>query len=131
MKSNSNFPSDDDIASSRSHIMRGLENVMSGNSEEAISEFTRAIELNKNSEEAYGFRAGEYRKLEMWDKAISDYSRAIDLKESDNNYASRGCVFIMAEKFKEARTDLVKALNLNNNNDEAKQALALLESIGY
>jgi len=129
MKSNS--PSESDIASANSFIMKGLENVMKQNSNTAISDFSHAIELNPQSEEAYSFRAAEYRKTHNWDKAIFDYSRAIDLKKSDGNYTSRGCAYIMIEKYKEARNDLETALRINPDNDEAIQALALLESIGY
>jgi len=129
MKSNS--PSESDIASANSFIMKGLENVMKQNSNMAISDFSQAIELNPQSEEAYSFRAAEYRKTYNWDKAIFDYSRAIDLKKSDGNYTSRGCAYIMVEKYKEARDDLETALRINKDNDEAIQSLALLESIGY
>ena len=126
-----NSSSEIDIASANSYIMKGLENVMKQNSNMAISDFSQAIELNPQSEEAYSFRAAEYRKTYNWDKAIFDYSRAIDLKKSDSNYASRGCAYIMVEKYKEARNDLETALRINKDNDEAIQSLALLESIGY
>ena len=121
----------DSNTNSQSHVMRGLDYKYEGDHYAAIKEFDLAIELEPKNDDAYAFRGGEYANLGEWDKAISDYTQAITLNQSDANYLSRGCTYAMVEKFTEARSDLETALRLNPDNDEAKQAMALLESIGH
>jgi len=113
------------------HIMRGLEYKLSCSFNAAITEFSRAIELDSKNEDAYAFRGGTYGNLGEWGKAIADYTHAITLSQRDANYVSRGIAYFMLEKFNESRSDLETALRLNPDNDEAKMALKQLESIGY
>jgi len=112
-------------------VKQGVDNIMSGNVDAAISDFTNAIKLNPKSEEAYGFRAAEYGKLGQWDEAISDYTHAIALKESEINYIGRGCAYFMVDKYDKARLDLKSALRFNPDSVEANYALSQLESVGY
>jgi tetratricopeptide (TPR) repeat protein len=113
------------------YVMRGVEYKIKGDHNAAIKEFTSAIELDPKNFDAYAFRGFEYSQLDEWDKAISDYTQAIIINQRDSDYLSRGGAYFMIEKFKEARDDFETALYINPNNDEAKEAMALLESIGH
>jgi len=117
--------------SAQSHVMRGVEYRLNSNFNAAITEFTRAIELDSKNEDACAFRGGAYGALGEWEKALADFTHAVALNQKDANYVSRGIAYFMIDKFKEARSDLETALRLNPENEEAKMALEQLESVGH
>lgn len=60
-----------------------------------------------------------YRKKE-YDKAISDYNKALELNpENEKIYIGRGVVYIMKEDFDKAITDFDIAIKLNPEHDES------------
>ena len=118
------------MENAQQHIMQGLEHKENGNHKAAITEFNKALELDSKNEDAYAFRGGSFGSLGEWDKAIADYTQAIDLNQRDENYVSRGIAYFMAGKHTEARPDFEEALRLNPENINAKAALAELVKIG-
>ena len=65
-----------------------------GNFENAIINFTKAIELKPDYAEAYYNRGNAYVKLQQYGKAIYDFNKAIELKQDDAQaYYNRGLVY--------------------------------------
>lgn len=61
------------------YVRSGRIHGLRGNFTQAISDFTKAIEINPNYADAYYFRAVLYNKLKDYDKAWQDVHKAEDL----------------------------------------------------
>ena len=74
---------------------QGLEKANSDNFKEAISLYTKAIEIDQNYAEAYNNRGEMYGKLEDFPKAITDFNKAIELDPGlSKAYCNRGEIYI-------------------------------------
>ena len=106
------------------HINRGEVFFWKGHYDEAISEFSEALRLNKDSAGAYSSRAAAYEKKDRYDEAISDYTEAIRLDpENAFTYGKRGLVYGQKGQEDLAIKDFEKVLSLDPNNDLAKEVL--------
>lgn len=101
------------------------------NTEKALENFTRAIEITKSSSardwtmlrtRAYYNRGNLYYNLNQYDEAIADYSETINLFEKaggtkskifENAYYNRGLCYYHQGKYQEAINDYTKAIELN------------------
>ncbi|MBV2137115.1 MAG: tetratricopeptide repeat protein [Candidatus Thiodiazotropha sp. (ex Ctena orbiculata)] len=74
-----------------------------GETEDAIYEYKRAIQLKPN-ESAYYFDLGSvYESVERWDDALKQYERASNIDPSSTMYrAAIGVLFLKNDKFDEA-----------------------------
>lgn len=82
----------------------------------AIIDFTKAIELNPKNSIAYNNRATAYYYIKEYDKAFSDLNQAIALDPDNANfYNNRGKVCYAQMKLDLAMTNYNIALNLNPN----------------
>ena len=58
---------------------------------EAFAEYSEAIKINPQNDEAYIFRGKAFHILEKYNEAIADYSEAIKIKpQNDEAYIIRG-----------------------------------------
>jgi tetratricopeptide (TPR) repeat protein len=88
--------------------------------ENAISDFSNAIQLDPNYAAAYNERGIAYYDQGKFDKAISDYNEAIRLDPNNAGaYNNRGDVYDDQGKFDEAIRDYNKAIRLNPNDADA------------
>lgn len=92
---------------------------------EAISSYTRAIELNRNYAEAYFQRGYSKCMIGNYEEALSDFNKAIELDPKyDLVYLSRG--YSKEEFLKDVQgaiRDYEKALEIYPNYEPAKQNL--------
>jgi lipoprotein NlpI len=80
----------------------------------AIADFTRAIELNPNAEQAYNNRGNAYDAKGEYEKAIDDYSHAIELDpKSQRAYNNRGTAYTAMGEFARAIADFNRAIKLD------------------
>jgi tetratricopeptide (TPR) repeat protein len=94
----------------------------------AISDYTRAIELNPNYYFARNNRGNIYKIENKPDEALVDYTKAIELKPSNfNPYNNRGAIYVNQRKYEEAIADLNKAIELKPDLREAYANRALAE----
>ena len=63
---------------------QGFSNLLKGQYDNAISDFTKAIEMDSRNANAYYYRGVAYQRKSENDRAISDFSRAIEI---DPRYA--------------------------------------------
>jgi ankyrin repeat protein len=82
--------------------------------DQAMADFTKAIELGPQAASVYAFRAGAYSQINDLDHAIADYDSAIRI-EPDNaeSYAFRGCAYSQKGNYDKALADFKEALRLN------------------
>jgi tetratricopeptide (TPR) repeat protein len=93
---------------------RGSVDVQTGKLAEAISDCTRALELNPKSAMTYCNRANAYSRSGKLTEAISDLSKAIELDPKfAMAYFGRGTNYRRAGKLTEAISDLSRAIELN------------------
>jgi tetratricopeptide (TPR) repeat protein len=93
--------------------------------EAAIDYYTRALKLNPRNDEAYFYRGMQLSLVnEDYDRAIADFTRAIELK-SDNSmyyyYAYRGDAYRKKGYYDQAIADYTSAIGLNPSSDNYKK----------
>ena len=86
----------------------------------AVDYWTRAINKNHNSPEAFNNRGLAYHGLKQYQKAIEDYDRAIQL---DSGYAAafnnRGNSYYELTEYQQALANFDASLNLKSNYPKA------------
>ena len=84
--------------------------------EEAINNFTKAIELDRDDKNIYISRGFAYMNIEKYEEAIEDLTKAIELGENDKFiYASCGFAYMEIEKYKEAIGYFTKVLEYEDD----------------
>jgi tetratricopeptide (TPR) repeat protein len=79
---------------SKAYLYRGQAYELSGRHRQAIADFTQAITLRPDFDEAYGLRGDAYAANSQYDAAIDDYTKALAINPADDSrYVSRGLVF--------------------------------------
>lgn len=93
----------------------------------ALHDLNEAIRLKPDFLSAIFLRAEVYFRLENFDLAVEDYTRALSLKPHDEIYFRRAEAFRAIARYKDAEADYQKALSLNPKNNAARVALELLQ----
>jgi tetratricopeptide (TPR) repeat protein len=95
---------------------KGYADEISGNHNDAITAFTRAIELNPKYAKAYGGRGVAYSRLGKHNKAIKDFNKVIGLNPKNAEaYGGRGFAYAGLGNHNQAIKDYSKAIGLNPN----------------
>jgi len=85
-----------------------------GKYDEAIAEYNKAIELNKNFANAYSNRGRAYYMKKEYDRAVADYTTAIELDpETVAHYGGRGSAYFNKKQYPLAIQDFNRALELD------------------
>jgi tetratricopeptide (TPR) repeat protein len=99
---------------------RGVCYVLAERYEEAIADFTRAIELDPKCLLAIGRRGEIYRQTGSYEEAFADFNRVIDLDANDaRGYTSRGQTYQATGRHDEAIADFTRAIELDPDLDWA------------
>jgi tetratricopeptide (TPR) repeat protein len=87
-----------------------------GNWAQAISDFTKAIEINSNYAEAYCLRGDSYDKQGNSTQAVSDFNKAIEINPNfAYAYGSRGLTYNKQGNSTQAVSDFNKAIEISPN----------------
>jgi tetratricopeptide (TPR) repeat protein len=82
--------------------------------EEAIADFTRAVELDPSNARAFGNRGATYGRMERYEEGIADFTRAVELDPSRAwVIGSRGVTYGRMERYEEAIADFTRAVELD------------------
>ena len=106
-------------------LLGWIEMEIHGDSEAAIKDYSKVIELRGNSPDAYLNLGAAYKKKGELDRARDAYNQA--LQRRPNHVAAlsnRGWVFVEQQKWSEAREDFERALKINPADEGALQGLA-------
>lgn len=96
------------------HIRRGIRAKEEGKMEEAIQEYSKAINKDPRNAAAYNNRGIVYDDLEQYEKAIEDYNKAIELDSNDAlAYNNRGVAYDNLGQYEKAIEDYDKAIKLD------------------
>lgn len=103
------------------HWGRGIALGNNGKNEEAVKEFTKAIELmDGNDLESIELRGIEYRKLDKFEQAIKDFNELIRMQpKSSEAYLNRGVCYSLMKNHEYAIRDYTQAIVLNPGSAEA------------
>ncbi len=97
------------------HLFKGVAYVLKGKYDEAISDFTKAIEINPKFADAYFSRGAAFGIKCQHDQAISDYNKAIEINPKyAKAYNNRGIIHINKGNKEKACSDWKQACNLGN-----------------
>jgi tetratricopeptide (TPR) repeat protein len=106
------------------YLNRGIEYSKKYDIDNAIAEFTEAIQLDPDMADAYGYRANMYLGKNDYDKAIADLSEVIRLDTNMSSivtaYRARGKAHSELGNVQEAINDYERFLKLDPNNKDAK-----------
>ena len=108
----------------------GICNFYEGNFKNAIEDFNKSIELNKDFSVTYFYRGASYHSIEEYDEAMLDYKKAISLDPKMTDAYYNRAKIILSRKdiqnpdIKKAIADLEKALELDENFADAMYAMA-------
>jgi tetratricopeptide (TPR) repeat protein len=81
--------------------------------EEALNSYEKATSLDSHNSDAWQNKAGLLAKTNKLDEAIDSYTRAIQLTPGQPVFIyNRGCVYCRKGDFKNALTDLAKAVSI-------------------
>ena len=99
-----------------SYYYRARGNGLCGNHQDAISDYTKAIELKDLSStmtaNVFNNRASNKEKIKDFKGAISDYSKAIQISNKQSYYQKRAFSYLQLESYEEAIKDYSKAIEI-------------------
>ena len=86
------------------------------NYQQAISAYSRAIEINSNFAEAYNNRGNIYAQLQNYQQAMQDLQTAARLSKVDPRiHNNLGNVYLLQRNYSSAISEYTQAINLNPN----------------
>jgi tetratricopeptide (TPR) repeat protein len=93
--------------------------------DKAITDLTKAIQLDPKVYGAHSVRAWIYMEQEEYDKAVADYTEALRLNPKDSDARqSRGWVYQHVQEYDKALADYTEALRIEPNNTETLNYIA-------
>jgi tetratricopeptide (TPR) repeat protein len=103
-----------DPRNSNAYNNRGIAYRHKGLYDQAIDDYTKAIDLKPKFEIPYNNRGIAYRNKGLYDQAIADYSKAIELNPRNANaYTHRGNAYYDKRLYALAEIDYSKAIELD------------------
>ena len=112
------------------HNNRGFEYCEIGQYDQAISDFSRAIEINPRLAYAYNNRGAAYLYKGQYDQAILDLSKAIEINPRlAHAYNNRGWAYIKKWKYDQAISDFNKTIEIDPRFAEAYFYRAVVYSL--
>ena len=115
-------------------VIRGMINLRRNREQEALRDLTNAIKTQHDSMPlravSFAQRGVAYISVGEVDKAVSDLNQAVRLDhQSPVAYAGRGLAHLRKDRIENARSDAEKALSLNPDEETAKTARSVLQSL--
>jgi tetratricopeptide (TPR) repeat protein len=109
------------------YTIRGNAYDNKGQYDQAIADFTKAIEINPRYAKAYTNRGSVYNSKGQADRAIADYGKAIEINPRyANAYNNRGIAYEKKKLRDKAIADYRAALEVNPSSDWTRKALKRL-----
>ena len=84
--------------------------------QKAVTYYTKAIELNPETAEAYVNRGAAYESMDDLDRALEDFNKSLALEPKSEGYNNRANVYFKRRDYDQAVQDYSKALELGSGN---------------
>ncbi len=98
------------------YFSRGNDYSKQGNFTQAVSDYTKAIEINHNDANIYNNRGLAYKNQGKVTEAISDFTRAIQINPNLGlAYNNRGNAYTSQGNFTQAISDFTRFIQINPN----------------
>lgn len=112
------------------HYQRGVALTEKGRYEQAISEFTKAIEMDSTYSDAYSGRGRAYCRKGDCSSAIADYTQAIELDpNSAAAYCGRGIAHRKLGEVAQAIADFEKCIEVSQDTSLIQEARGEIEEL--
>ncbi len=99
---------------------RGNDHRDKGKYDEAISDYTKVLEIDPREVRAYVNRGATYGRKGQYDQAISDFTKALEINPGDAlAYPNRGLAYYSKGQYDKAISDYTKVLEINPRDDVA------------
>jgi serine/threonine protein kinase/tetratricopeptide (TPR) repeat protein len=95
--------------SARAYFERGLAQELLGRKALADNDFAKAKEFDSSVERTFVVQGDAYSQLRQWDKAIAEYSKAVEATAGKQYLPERGRAFSCATRWDEAIADYSRA----------------------
>jgi len=106
---------------------RGVEALKLGSLDDAISSFSKALELDPQDHLAYNNRGVAYKRKGLYDEAIADYNRALEIKPGyDSALFNRGTARYNKGDVDGAMSDLIEAQKKRRNDSIVATTLGMV-----
>ncbi|HUI67590.1 MAG TPA: tetratricopeptide repeat protein [Nitrospirota bacterium] len=113
-----------------SYMNRGIAYEAKGLLDQAIADYSKAIEIKPRYDGAYVNRGNAYKAKGLLVRAIADYNKAIELNiKNDKAYYNRGSAYKAKGLFEQAIDDFNKTIELNPNKNFTYYNIACLYSL--
>jgi tetratricopeptide (TPR) repeat protein len=107
---------------------RGYASVKNQQFQDAVTDYSEAMKIKPNEPRLYEERAYAEMKIYGYDKALADYAELIKLKPKEVRYYNfRAYIYEAKEDNQNAMAENEKALQIDPNNQEAKERKQRLE----
>jgi Tfp pilus assembly protein PilF len=105
-------------------IYKGYTAVENGKYKEAITNYTKAIQIDSSFAEAFRYRATAYCYLKSYNEALADFDYAVKLDPEDAaSFNGRGAIYEELDILNVAIKDYAKAVELLPHNKRYKENL--------
>ena len=103
-----------DLRQAEAYNIQGEDNVSKNLHNNAIKDFTRALEINPNYVDALINRGSAYSQLGRFNDALIDFNHALKFEKKDSElYNKRGEIYLQNNMFDQAIKDFTAAIVLN------------------
>ncbi len=110
-----NFTPPEEPTDAAGYNRRGNQYSRNGAYEQAVADYTQALELDAGLADAWFNRGVSFYELGMYAESIDDLTRAIELDpEEDNYYGRRSLAYLFSDRLEEAQADQDKCDELRN-----------------
>jgi len=101
------------ILNAFAYYKRGVANHDKSNYYKAISEFSKAIQIDPSYVKAYYNRGDVYTNLGRYDEAVSDFTKALQIEPKyAMAYYNRGITYFLKKEYNNAWRDINKAIEI-------------------
>tara|TARA_S200000501_G_scaffold188839_1_gene177629 strand:- start:28082 stop:29221 length:1140 start_codon:yes stop_codon:yes gene_type:complete len=108
------------------YFNKGNANIVMGNTERAIEDYLKAIELKSNDYDSHLNLAKAYKDINDLENSYKIYKKMIDLDSNNaSGFRGLGAVSILIGKLSDAEKYIKKSIKLDPENDDAKQNLSI------
>lgn len=104
---------------------RATANVTLGNLDLAVTDFSKAIDMNSAAYPSYLGRGGVYAAKKLYDLSITDFSKVIDGQPTNvDAFTGRGNAYESLGKLELAEKDFAQAVSLKPDDENSKASVA-------